>query len=537
MRRILLFFLLLALISFEANAQDWLPIAQNEKYHYISDSVINTAIINFPLLPSNNVILNDFQYGVGSGVLDNVFTISIDSPIIVGNTTYYKYVNRVTQCDTCSNLSVQISKPTDSTFLYPEIVQVGTGGYLLIFNQDTIELAPTPQNTYTIDSIQNISISTDSIFLDTWFYGTFVDSLASITVKSLTAPYPKLYRILLSKNYGITRVYKYDLVSQNPYLLFQMIGQEGSNYSLGYKQVRFQDIYNFNIGDQFYYHEYIFDGNPLWGYPTNVLEYWYRLKVIGRQDVAIDTIIYTFESVYYNQGYPTLTLNVAYTFSKSYILSEDRSFTMQEKEIRSHSEHYFYGNAICKDFFGANSVKYIGYDLGLTAQQTSPWGQDNYISAFNLVFPHTELYESIPTLVDDISILYSPGLGKSFEGYWHFEHTNIIEMVGFIKGNTALGSTPIVTILNQQKLESDEITFSVFPNPVTDLLKISVNSVESDLMYTIFNTEGKALLSISKENSFEEIIEIPVQNLTKGIYFLKIQQNGKVLENKKFVKK
>lgn len=532
-----LFLLLFILSIVKVNGQNWKPIIPNEKYHYISDSMLGVNFATFPLLPSSNAVLNDFQYGIGSGILENTFTISIDSSIQIGNSTHYKYRERVVQCDTCSNLAAKILKTTDPEFLYPKIIQLSTGGYLLILSQDTIELASTPQTTSIIDPIQNISISVDSIFLDTWLYGTFSDSVASIAVKSLTAPYPIYYRILLSENNGISKIYTYDTVTQNPSLLFQMIGKEGVNPTLGYKQLEFQDVYDFNIGDQFYYHEYIFDGNPLWTYQTNVLEYWYRLEVIGRQDIAVDTIVYTFEVIYYDQDYPTLTLNVADTLTKFYILARDEPFSMQEGEMRAISEYYFNEHAICKDFFWMNSVKYIGYDLGLTTQQTGPpWAADIYVSAFRPVFLNPDLYEAIPTELDDIAILYSVGLGRAFEGYWHFEHTNIIEMVGFRKGSTVVGSTPAIVILNQEKLQRKQIAFSVFPNPVTNLLNINISNVEADLTYRIFDGKGREVLSVINKDNFKETIEIPVHNLAKGVYFLEIQEDEKIVGTKKFVK-
>lgn len=533
-----LFLFLFAFSVFKVNGQNWLPIMPNQKYHYVSDSIIGMNTITLPLLPSSNAVLNSFQYGIGGGIVENAFTVSIDSSILIGNSTHHKYKPRVIQCDTCANLAVKIIEATDPEFLYPEIIQLNTGGYLLILNQDTVELEATPQSTFITDPLQNISVVVDSIFLDTWLYGSISDSVASISVKSLTAPFISYYRILLSKNNGIVKLYDYDTLSQNPNLRFQMIGKEDANPSLGYKQLKFQNVYDFNVGDQFYYHEYIFDGNPLWSYPTNVLEYWYRLEVIGRQDVALDTIVYTFERVFYNQGYPALTLNVVDTLTKSYILAKDKPFTMQEGELREVSEYYFYGNAICKDFFATNAVKYIGYDLGLTNQQTGPpWTTDNYISAFQSVFLNPNLYEGIPSELDDVAILYSIGLGRAFEGHWHFEHTNITEMIGFIKGSTMVGSTPGIVILNQEKLQSQEIAFSIFPNPVTNVLKVNISNSTTDLTYRIFDAKGHEVSLVRDQNNSKGIIEISVQDLVKGVYFLEVQDNERTVGTKKFIKK
>jgi hypothetical protein len=69
---------------------------------------------------------------------------------------------------------------------------------------------------------------------------------------------------------------------------------------------------------------------------------------------------------------------------------------------------------------------------------------------------------------------------------------------------------------NLQNLENDLAEINVFPNPVNNQLNISGFN-KSSYSVEIYNAVGKFQLSVNNINT------VDVCNLTKGIYFVKIQ--------------
>jgi hypothetical protein len=93
----------------------------------------------------------------------------------------------------------------------------------------------------------------------------------------------------------------------------------------------------------------------------------------------------------------------------------------------------------------------------------------------------------------------------------------------------------VVTALD----EVDEINLAVsaYPNPITDLLTLKINSAtlinNSTLNYQLYDVNGK-LLELKKIESAE--INISTQNLTPATYYLKVlfKQNSSSSELKTF---
>jgi len=82
----------------------------------------------------------------------------------------------------------------------------------------------------------------------------------------------------------------------------------------------------------------------------------------------------------------------------------------------------------------------------------------------------------------------------------------------------------------------DEIVWSIFPNPVVDLLHICYNKSMSFSNFSITDITGKTLSQgkISKPNANN--IDIDIQFLKSGIYFIKLMSKSGVQYSAKFVK-
>lgn len=86
-----------------------------------------------------------------------------------------------------------------------------------------------------------------------------------------------------------------------------------------------------------------------------------------------------------------------------------------------------------------------------------------------------------------------------------------------------------IDILNKSQISSQ---ISIFPNPTSDDIKISVEGYVGDLKYNIYNTSGHKLLSGISSN--DELIS--VNSLSKGVYFVKAYNtNNNELGNSKLV--
>lgn len=88
---------------------------------------------------------------------------------------------------------------------------------------------------------------------------------------------------------------------------------------------------------------------------------------------------------------------------------------------------------------------------------------------------------------------------------------------------TVQGGTGIQSINN--------LSLKLNPNPVSNKLLIEVANDSKEIKYMIFNFTGQSILM----GSFTKSIEVPLKDLSSGVYFIKIS-DGKGIIYKKFIK-
>lgn len=76
--------------------------------------------------------------------------------------------------------------------------------------------------------------------------------------------------------------------------------------------------------------------------------------------------------------------------------------------------------------------------------------------------------------------------------------------------------------------------FSLYPNPVKEKLFLSITNTTTNLKIKIFNIEGKLL--IIENVAFKNRVSLDVSQLSRGIYFLNIEDENGNTAIKKFVK-
>ncbi len=85
-------------------------------------------------------------------------------------------------------------------------------------------------------------------------------------------------------------------------------------------------------------------------------------------------------------------------------------------------------------------------------------------------------------------------------------------------GQMTLSSTAIAYIKN----ESEKLL--LFPNPALDVLFVQVpETVDGEVLFTIFDTNGKAIKSIQRISTAQAVHDLPLDDLQAGIYTLKIR--------------
>lgn len=91
-----------------------------------------------------------------------------------------------------------------------------------------------------------------------------------------------------------------------------------------------------------------------------------------------------------------------------------------------------------------------------------------------------------------------------------------------------------VSVIEIKKPTDSDITIIVFPNPVSDRLTLKIDREDvSGFQYLIFDINGKL---VSQKNLISNETEVPVNNLSKGSYFLKVQTGVKELRTFKIIK-
>jgi hypothetical protein len=93
----------------------------------------------------------------------------------------------------------------------------------------------------------------------------------------------------------------------------------------------------------------------------------------------------------------------------------------------------------------------------------------------------------------------------------------------------------ISVIMGLEEFEEIGLTLSTFPNPVTDILILKVESlIWRDLNFQMYNSEGKIFMSDKLLNSETNI---DMSHLAPGLYFLRVNMEKDAVKTFKIIKK
>lgn len=100
---------------------------------------------------------------------------------------------------------------------------------------------------------------------------------------------------------------------------------------------------------------------------------------------------------------------------------------------------------------------------------------------------------------------------------------------GYVLGGSALFAARPLAVADFEKTD-----VVVFPNPVTDVLVLEFSEYYPQLLVRLFSADGRLLEN--KTIVSAQRAEIDVAALAAGIYFVRIEQQGKTLGTKRFIK-
>lgn len=320
--------------------------------------------------------------------------------------------------------------------------------------------------------------------------------------------------IKLAKNTGIITLFAFRDFPSNV-TLYSIVGS--SNPDNGTVNLKAEDIFNYDVGDEFHYQE---DYQQPYSY---FFTFYKRiLKVLDKNvSINLDTIIYTYER---NQMKINNNSTTVYNPDTTYIFD-----TISSSVILSQWD--LLNKLTSEPIYGVNT----------------PTGMAGYLN-FDRNYSHLRRQKELVALWEYISdtcwsqmidgssttFFYFDGLGGGYfnDGFGTMGGGSRFILVYYSKGNETWG-TPL-TINNTQtsvyNINSTRFGIKIFPNPFNDITTITIDNfaASKEVYFKLFNSLGKEINSIKlTDNTYT----LQKNNLASGIYFYRIFDKTNQLSN------
>jgi hypothetical protein len=354
---------------------------------------------------------------------------------------------------------------------------------------------------------------------------TLIDSVRTITLQAYDALGGNIandfngLQIEISKNYGIIKAYNWHNFP-NDTAMYELAGME--NAQVGAHIVTAVDIYNFAIGDRFDFRAV----SNSWA-QSNPNSSFYYSKVLTAKTISAngDTIRYTWVQDYAHLiGIFVASYAQAQTVMTTVVLSEKDSlleFPLDHLEFAHgpDSAQGYYENKqpifpFDPTIFNGRMMKgqitfmpfYYDQNAGCFMAANLSWG------------PCDGGYE-----------IYADGLGLVTSRFGSATCFNNGDLLYYEKGAETWG-TPIdwSVVLGIDQSVSPVSILRTWPNPATDKVCVETNDNSgAPVHYQILNSSGQ-LLGEGVSIATAGVLEVPVNELPGGFYFLRIQIDGSV---------
>jgi hypothetical protein len=182
---------------------------------------------------------------------------------------------------------------------------------------------------------------------------------------------------------------------------------------------------------------------------------------------------------------------------------------------------------------------YGGGSVTVTNNEENPWwqvdlGSDKTIGDIN-VFNRTDGCCKAAMSNFTVSVTNDSGVEVFSKTFTSFPDPSVTMNAGNVKGRIVkvqLNATGALTLAEVQVFQGEEqlsvkdhksINVHIYPNPVSDVLKVSV-PISTFKQYEIYTINGQKILSDNIPNNTGEI-EVSLRKFSKGIYFVKLYGN------------
>jgi len=199
-----------------------------------------------------------------------------------------------------------------------------------------------------------------------------------------------------------------------------------------------------------------------------------------------------------------------------------------------------------------NGYPFYGFDFEILNSQSSLASSVLDFGNLNTISPSETINSPAPgwTYSD---IMHSAPKASSFNFIWTAPLSGTGYLYCALLGVNNNGSTsgdhpafktmtlsPVMATSISEKNASDSlINFSIFPNPCIDHITINYNiNSKANIQIALFDNNGSKVLDIINEEKNKGIYELKFNipfNLSKGLYFLKMEANGIVKSEKLFL--
>lgn len=531
MKLITVFFAFTFLFSISISAQNWIPIHEDDVYHYelVGDTMAYDSIST------------DIGYFRNNSPVDA--TIWIDSVEVATGQTTYHFNKIVAKCDTCE--ATPYEEPfylrNQPQFLLNQMIAFDDGTYTLVGeNEWHIQPEAALGEGWIFDAANGVNAEVVSTF-DGEIFG-LNDSLKHIALSSGDT-------ILLSKTHGVIEFPYF----QNEY--HNLIGIQTRD--LGVKIPGFEEMYNFNVGDIF---QYSYGAGGIQGGFYGKA----KITVLDRADYE-DSIVYAIRridyklSYYYSQYYDQITDGewmtddtTMHTFYRSDIadiypgqlFNADRYCLANEQP---HKNDIWDGSHVgClepqqEEMHDLNQVFYGQNDEGrwVKFMASNDWVPVQMYSNLQAVLDINSDILELGVCFEPYYRVWEEGLGETDLHHWCFEGVYGRSLSGYIIDGDTTGtitSDSVLLITNLEEIINDKTyNITLHPNPTTDQLHFNIQSPKAiqELEVTIYDAMGKVLISIGL--GVESLDAIDVSQLPQGVYLISFRMEDGIL-SRRFIK-
>jgi len=175
--------------------------------------------------------------------------------------------------------------------------------------------------------------------------------------------------------------------------------------------------------------------------------------------------------------------------------------------------------------YDSSAVSYKGFLMKLNSNGDSLWS--HFYAGRNIFIQHSQFNDLV--LTDDGGLLVG--------GFWNPPYMNYMQGAWLVKTDS-MGNAPGMFIvgIEENELIINNVELKIYPNPTNDNINLSIGeNPKEELQLEIYNISGQLVFE-KQLPAFENEYRINVQDLSKGVYLVKLQSDNEIVYSGKFVK-